>query len=282
MVTDHDIYFFDLRGYLHIEQALSSTEVRACNKVLDELPPLAAEDWHGHVHCTSYGDSDGINYQQIYEAGAPFEVLIDHPAWFDKVRYFVGSEDSFDEQHGPLLIDEAFANIRTRGESIGVHNGGHLGYSRCQFRYHAERFHCNQINILVALTEIGLGDGGTVLVPGSHKSNFEHPSWEHFCTGETRPDAALIEGAVEVSMHAGDALLFVDCCTHGSAQRRNNGERRVAIYRYGPSWGRLRHAYQPSPELLARLTPFRRSIVAPASERRLAPDLSPAAQSSGG
>ena len=219
-----------------------------------------------------------VNYQQIYEAGEPFEELIDHPAWFDKVRCFVGSEDSFDEQHGPLLIDEAFANVRTAGQSIGVHNGGHLGLSRCQFRYYAGRFHCNQINVLVALTDIGPGDGGTVLIPGSHKSNFEHPSFERFCMGERRPDAALIEGAVEVHMRAGDALLFVDCCTHGSARRRNAGERRVVVYRYGPSWGRLRHAYQPSPELLARLTPHRRSIVAPASERRLAPDPQPAAQ----
>ena len=60
--------------------------------------------------------------------------------------------------------------------------------------------------------------------------------------------------------------------------RRNGGQRRVVIYRYGPSWGRLRHAYQPSAELLARLTPYRRSIVAPASDRRLAPDPQPAAQ----
>ena len=45
--------------------------------------------------------------------------------------------------------------------------------------------------------------------------------------------------------------------------RVNSGERRVVIFRYSPSWGNFRHEYQPSTELLARLTPERRTIVDP-------------------
>ena len=36
-------------------------------------------------------------------------------------------------------------------------------------------FGAYQVNVLVALTDIGKGDGGTMLIPGSHKANFEHP-----------------------------------------------------------------------------------------------------------
>jgi ectoine hydroxylase-related dioxygenase (phytanoyl-CoA dioxygenase family) len=32
-----------------------------------------------------------------------------------------------------------------------------------------------KVDMLLALTDIGPGDGGTMLIPGSHKSNFEHP-----------------------------------------------------------------------------------------------------------
>jgi hypothetical protein len=64
-------------------------------------------------------------------------------------------------------------------------------------------------------------------------------------------------------MRAGDALLFVDAISHGSAKRVNPGIRRIAVYRYGPSWGSFRHGYQPSPELLERLTQERRRIVQP-------------------
>jgi ectoine hydroxylase-related dioxygenase (phytanoyl-CoA dioxygenase family) len=72
-----------------------------------------------------------------------------------------------------------------------------------------------------------------------------------------------IEGAIEVHLNKGDALVFVDAIMHGSARRTNPGQRRIAVYRYGPSWGGFRHGYTPSPELLARLTPERRQIVAP-------------------
>lgn len=52
---------------------------------------------------------------------------------------------------------------------------------------------------------------------------------------------------------------------HGSAQRVNAGQRRIAVYRYGgPSWGFFRHPYRPTPEFLARLTPNRHA--APADE----------------
>jgi hypothetical protein len=43
----------------------------------------------------------------------------------------------------------------------------------------------------------------------------------------------------------------------------NEGIRRIVVYRYGPSWGNFRHGYQPSPELLERLTPERRQMVWP-------------------
>ncbi len=72
-----------------------------------------------------------------------------------------------------------------------------------------------------------------------------------------------IEGAIEVFLLAGDALLFVDWTAHGVAKRVNPGNRRMIVYRYGPSWGNFRYGYQPSPELLERLTPERRLIVSP-------------------
>ena len=59
-----------------------------------------------------------MNLQQIYEAGEPFENLIDHPSWIEHVKHFVGGEGTFDYNHGPLFIDEKFANIRGPGESI--------------------------------------------------------------------------------------------------------------------------------------------------------------------
>jgi hypothetical protein len=48
-----------------------------------------------------------------------------------------------------------------------------------------------------------------------------------------------VEGAVEVHLNAGDAVMFVDAIMHGSARRVNEGQRRIAVYRYGASWGHV-------------------------------------------
>lgn len=65
-----------------------------------------------------------------------------------------------------------------------------------------------QIDMLLALTDIGPGDGGTMLIPASHKSNFAHP----LSTGVESLDE--MPEATEVFMDAGDVLLFTVCPLH--------------------------------------------------------------------
>jgi ectoine hydroxylase-related dioxygenase (phytanoyl-CoA dioxygenase family) len=87
------------------------------------------------------------------------------------------------------------------------------------------------MSIIIALTDIGPGDGATVLVPGSkrmplfhslavlqtllsyqhcescvgHKSMIKHPAQQQMVT-----EGSLVEGAEEMYLRAGDALLFND------------------------------------------------------------------------
>ena len=125
---------------------------------------------------------------------------------------------------------------------------------------------------MIALTKIGPGDGGTVIIPSSHKSNIQHPEYKKNKMKKNRVTSAEnMTGSLEVYLDAGDALLFVDSLCHGSAKRTNKGERRIAVYRYGPSWGFFRHPYRPSSDLLDRLTNFQRKIVMP-HEKVLTPN----------
>ena len=260
--TEMEIYLFDLRGYLVLKNALTADEVAELNAGIDALLPGKHGEWIGHIHATNFGANDGLNFQQIYEAGKPFERLIDHPSWFEKMKHFVGGEGSYDWLHGPMFIDENFANIRGPGEAIPLHSGAHECVKRTQFMVKNGNFMCGQVNILIALSDMLAGDGTTMVIPGSHKSNFAHP---HFAQHDwnSAPSVDNVEGAIEVHMEAGDALLFVDAMSHGSAKRTNPGQRRNIVYRYGPSWGNFRHGYEVSPELLERLTPQRRQIVWP-------------------
>ena len=266
--TKMEEYLFDLKGFIILRGALSKEEVKACNDTIDRIPRGTPRNgWWGHVHREDHPEHRGISFQQIYESGPAFERLIDHPSWINYVSRFVGGHDTFDWHHGPLFIDENFVNLRGPGESIPLHSGGHEGTLRTQFRYYNGRFHCGQVNILLGLSDIGTGDGGTMVIPGSHKANITLPQFEgegKEVWGEGKGSSADgVAGAIEVHLAAGDAIVFVDATCHGSARRVNAGDRRTCVFRYGPSWGNFRWGYQPSDALVGRLNPLAQKMVRP-------------------
>ena len=99
------------------------------------------------------GVDDGMNFQHIYEAGEPWERLLDHPSWYN-TRFASGisllllrtSEYprvprriahwsvTYECHRYPLVqkylgkgtpfVHELFANVRGPGGFIGIHSGG--------------------------------------------------------------------------------------------------------------------------------------------------------------
>jgi ectoine hydroxylase-related dioxygenase (phytanoyl-CoA dioxygenase family) len=261
--TELDDYLFDLRGYLVLEHALESSLVDDLNAALDAFPALDPQAWAGNVQRVDNNpDNAGLELQNIIEGGPAFERLVDHPSWLAHVRRYCGEQDSYVEG---LFIDESFATIRQHGGFFPVHSGGYRGAIRGQYRYSNGVFRCGQVNILMALTDIGSGDGGTLVIPGSHKSNLRHPEFDRYTTWDTTMDD--MPGVVEMHLRKGDALLFCDGLSHGASTRTNPGERRAIIYRYGPSWATTRYGYTYSEELLARVTPEQRAILQPVPPR---------------
>jgi ectoine hydroxylase-related dioxygenase (phytanoyl-CoA dioxygenase family) len=261
--TPLDDFLFDLRGYLVLKQAADRDLIDALNRAVDALPPLDLGEWYGNAQRRDYTATTGFELHNCVEAGEPFERLIDHPGWIGYLRHYCGEEKAYTEG---LFIDECILSVRHSGGHHPVHSGGYQGALRGAFRYLNGAFRCGQCNIILALTDIGPDDGPTMVVPGSHKSNFPHPLQGDYAQGD-RMDH--LEGAVEVHLAAGDALLFVDGLMHGGKSRTNpEGERRVTIYRYGPSWGATRFGYEYSQPLLDRLTPKRRKILQPIAPLR--------------
>jgi hypothetical protein len=260
MISPMDEYLFDLRGYCVIRQALERDHLSALNAWIDALPPLDTGQWLGNVYTQSYGGIDGINLQDIIEGGEIFERLIDHPAWIEQARHYLGPSTK------PFLY-EIFVNVRESGGYIGVHSGGHnVDYHQRSGRRNGQ-WVCTMLSLLAPLTDVGPGDGATVIIPGSHKADFPHPMQDKR-GGITAAAGDQIEGAIEIHLQAGDALLFNDALCHGSAQRTNPGQRRMITMRYVPSAYAHRFGYEPSPELVSRLTPERLAIVQPSKPRR--------------
>ena len=267
-------YLFDLHGYLILENAIDQADLTAMNQWVDDhweyvTHPKDKNDqsrWIGRVETQSYGGEDGVNFQNIVDGGDVFEKLIDYPAWIDLVKKYVAPNNG-------LSIYENFLNVRGPGGYLYIHSGGHFPRQYFTFRHHnTSEWMVGQINVLMALEDIGPGDGGTVLIPGSHKATETHPRLE--VDGEkvgSLNDGLLAQtaaGMKEIHLKAGDALFFTDAVTHGSSERTNTGYRRSVVYRYSPRHFRPRFNIEQSDALLKRLTPERRRILDPILIRR--------------
>ena len=272
-------YLFDLQGYLVLKNAISAADLREMNQWIDDHESHVAEPWStdgdsqkrsrwiGHVETHTYNEENGVNFQSIIEGGPIFERLIDHPAWIDSVKKYIHSSVN------GLSIHENFLNVRGPGGYIHIHCGGHVPLSYLTFRQNnTGEWMVGQINVLMALNDIGEGDGPPVLIPGSHKCTEIHPRLEvdgrglvyDGVSGKPAGTAIAVE---EMYLKAGDVLLFTDAITHGSAERTNPGYRRTIVYRYSPKYVRERFNYQISQGLLQHLTPERRAIIEPIAPR---------------
>ncbi len=261
--TPLDDFLFDLNGYIVIKQAVEPELLDDLNRAFDNFPPLEHGEWWGNAQRRDYNAATGLELHNCVEAGEPFERLIDHPGWINYVRRYCGEEKSYVEG---LFIDECIASIRRSGGHHPAHSGGFQGALRGRYLYTNGVFRCGQCNIILGLTDVHEGDGPTMVVPGSHKSNFPHPNTGNYANLD-RMDK--LDGAIPVYMDKGDVLLFVDGLMHGGSSRSDlEGERRVTIYRYGVKWATTRYGFEYSQPLLDRLTPERRKILQPIPPHR--------------
>jgi ectoine hydroxylase-related dioxygenase (phytanoyl-CoA dioxygenase family) len=272
-------YLFDLQGYLILENAISEEDLNKINGWIDAHWEYVEEPWEpnsedrriprwiGNIETHTYNIENGVNFQNIIEGGKVFEKLIDHPAWISQIRKYIH------EVNG-VSIHENFLNVRGPGGFIHIHCGGHVPLSYLTFRQiNTGEWLVGQINVLMALNDIGPGDGAPVLIPGSHKCSEIHPRLKHdgkgiVYDGYTGKPAGTAFATQEVHLKAGDVVMFTDAITHGSAERTNPGYRRSIVYRYSPKYVRERFDYPHSDELLARLTPDQRKIIQPNAPRR--------------
>ena len=274
-------YLFDLQGYLVLEGAICNEDLQLINQWIDdhweyiENPWIEEGEngqdrsrWIGNIQTHTYNIENGVNFQNVIEGGEVFEKLIDHPSWISLVKKYVNSVVN------GLSIHENFITVRGIGGYIHIHCGGHVPLSYLTFRQeNTGEWMVGQINVLMALNDIGPGDGGPVLVPSSHRCTEIHPRLESngkglVYDGITGKPAGTAFAAKEIYLKAGDVLMFTDAITHGSAERTNSGYRRTVVYRYSPRFVRERFNFQTSGELLQRLTPERLRIIQPMSPQR--------------
>ena len=256
--------FFDLNGYIVIEDALTQEQVAACNEAIDHNRDRRAEGKSKVTSEALVGERprDDLSGMLSWPKPwcQPFRDMIDNPGVVPYLAEILGPD---------FLLDHLQGIAMTKGtEGLNLHLGGGItddfGQTHFFYRFHNGRMRSGLTTVTYLLTDQGPGDGGFNVVPGSHKSNYPTP-----------PDVETLErdiGVVkQVEARAGDAVMFTEALTHGTYPWRASHERRAMLYKYTPGALRMAQSYlaQGVEDVLEELTPSQRAMMNPIPTREL-------------
>ena len=269
-MTPEQRYLFDVTGYLHIENGITGQALKdaqeAANQYIfcppNERPPgfrtrpreMAVED---------LGNLPLIRYEHGFAFDRSLEAVTMNPAIWPLVKECTADQPrlvsgtlSF-QSHNPDSDRQ-----RVEANPAGLHCAREGRYWATRYQVKDGRIFCNDLVCFFYLTDVNPGDGGLIVIPGSHKSQFERP--DQLLTPDSdgidpEPDPVF----TNLTPKAGDFLFCSELLTHGVLRWKPKGyDRRFLILRYRPQFEGRPSLPQ---EIIDRLAPETQELVASAS-----------------
>lgn len=226
-MTDDEKYLFDLNGYIVVEGLLSPDEVAAANAAVEkrvdtmrirpreqalngESPALEGAHGRGELGgMLAWDEPDCL----------PFRHALTHPKLVPYLNAILGKGFRVDHQMFLLSMEKG-------AEGFIFHGSSGPGFDPNQYYiFKNGQFHNGLTVVAVQLTDVNPGDGGLIVIPGSHKSNFP-------CPPDMRKYLAYQENVRQVVCKAGDAVIFTEATTHGTLPWTSDEPRRSLLTRY--------------------------------------------------
>jgi hypothetical protein len=225
-MSDEEKYFFDVTGYLVVENALTAEEVAACNAALDHygerIKPRDIAEPLSRGSAALQGNSGRLELTGMLAWEKPwcepFRKLLIHPQIVGRLNEMSGK--GFRLDHGPLLIG---AEVGTEGHIL--HGAGEPWSHVVAYHHQNGRMYCAGVTVAWQLADVNAGDGGFAIVPGSHKANYPTPRGVR----SVERDMGLVK---QPAMPAGSVLFFAETATHGTLPWKGRGQRRSVLYKY--------------------------------------------------
>lgn len=227
-MSPEERYWFDLTGYLHLKGVLQGEELGRVQAAAERfLNTPEAERPPGY-----------LIRDKAYHHAIGFDRAIDqlavHPRLWPIIREFT---------NGRPQLSGSGLTVNRQGEgTLQLHCAREdFGFDVARYECRDNRIYCDDFVVFFYLTEVRPGDGGLVVVPGSHKSNLDRPA-ALFAGG--KPDEEVPEGVVNVTPEAGDVVIFSELLTHGvRTWRCADRERRMFNFRYKRQHRGFEHRY---------------------------------------
>jgi ectoine hydroxylase-related dioxygenase (phytanoyl-CoA dioxygenase family) len=250
-LNDDEKYIFDLNGYRVLRGVLSPEQVARCNEAIDRH----ADQLVAHERQFE-GDSKALasDVRQHWLSGMlgwdrpwcePFRELLVHARVRPYLTEILGAGYRLNE--GPDLV------TMTKGCAGHYLHGG--GIERPDFTqtymWKHGKIYCGMTVVEFMLSDERPGDGGLAVIPGGHKSNYPLPEPIMFYEEHQ-------ELVTELHVKAGDAVIFVEACTHGTLKWNADHQRRTMIYRYTPGFMEFG---SKAPDSMVEMTEEERSVM---------------------
>ena len=210
-MNEDEKYLFDLNGYLVVENVLTQEEVAQANTAIDyhkdqiRVRPReqrldgGSEALYGEKGRQELGGM--LNWEEPW--CLPFRAMLAHPRIVPYLNAIFGKGFRMDHQMFLLGMEKG-------AEGFIFHGSSGPGFDPNQYYiYRHGRIHCGLTVVIFQLTDVNPGDGGLIVIPGSHKSNFP-------CPQEMRQYKKYQEHVRQVVSKAGDVVIFTEAVTHGT------------------------------------------------------------------
>ena len=155
-----------------------------------------------------------------------------------------------------VRLEQSDAHVRRPGaanESYEFHRSISNGYSHVG---ESGLYHYSFVKALTNLTDLGPDDGGTAVVPGTHKVPPEVGA-EEIITAALE-DPRLI---CQVEAPAGSTLLFFESLMHSHGIMRSDRQRVLVLGGYTPTMFQTWRGYEPSADFVATLSDEHRALL---------------------
>ncbi|GDY12043.1 hypothetical protein LBMAG53_09210 [Planctomycetota bacterium] len=254
-LSDEQRYLFDLQGFLILRQVVPAAQIKRANLAMERLEALSDAEFPPRVVLGSPRTAANLYISNLLESGAEFDDFIDVPAVLGVIRGVIGTQ---------FRLNHAYSITRHETGFTGLHMGGTPLVPQAPYAVLGGSIYSPLTKAVFPLLPCRSEDGCFAAIPGSHKSSFRRPWGDH-----PQQNPAL----VPVIADPGDAIVFSEAMTHGSMVNTSGRLRRTLYFCYSQAWTTdwTSQGLRFSNELLARLVPDRRALLALADGAGSAP-----------
>ena len=234
-MTVEQKFVFDLKGWVLLPGVLEPDLIRAIDEHIETL--------------VKKPDSLPAHLRSSYSG--PAQELLDHPAILGILREVLIAPDTTPDCYG-FRCENSFPMYRPLGgDGLEAHGGGPGIHPLFSYFAREGRIFAGTTRVIWELRDVAKTDGGTLIMSGTHKSNFAVPK------SVSGKDSPLFE---TYECPAGSAIVFSEALCHAGPVWKNPRYARLGIFN---CYNRLESQYHKltvPPEVIDALSPKRRTL----------------------